>query len=175
MFNEEGEEYRKYGKSNYIKVVRKQDVLKCIDDNIIDKDVALAVITQCEMDAANYLINGKWTGIPYIGNISIKVGNIALRENRDILEAARQDMTKHEFILFKKEIVADANNRYKYHKYISYVASKMANANKPLYERLVKKYGFNYAKLCMYFYANLKVVGDINNTGDNDEQQFNNR
>ena len=54
-----------------VTVFKKQDVLDCIDKNILDKDVALAFIEQLEVDAANFLKEGRWTGIPFIGNIRI--------------------------------------------------------------------------------------------------------
>ena len=54
-----------------VTVCKKQDILDCIDKNIIDKEVALAIVERCEIDAANFLKEGRWTGIPFIGNIRI--------------------------------------------------------------------------------------------------------
>ena len=167
MYNEEGEEYRRYPKGNEVRVVRKADILKCIDENIIDKEIALEIVTQCEIDAANYLTNGKWTGIPYMGNIISNISGLIIRQNADLLDAATEELTEHELLLFRKELVADGNARVKHKRYTSYVASKMATRNRDLYNRLVKTKGFSYAKLYMYFYANLTVVGDSNNIGNN--------
>nr|DAW42214.1 MAG TPA: DNA binding protein [Crassvirales sp.] len=170
MYNEEGEEYRRYPKGNEVRVVRKADILKCIDENIIDKEIALEIVTQCEIDAANYLTNGKWTGIPYMGNIISNISGLVIRQNADLLDAAKEELTEHELLLFRKELVADGNARVKHERYTSYVASKMATRNRDLYNRLVKTKGFSYAKLYMYFYANLTVVGDSNNIGNNDKR-----
>ena len=167
MYNEEGKEYRRYPKGKEVRVVRKADILKCIDENIIDKEIALEIVTQCEIDAANYLTNGKWTGIPYMGNIISNISGLVIRQNADLLDAAKEELTEHELLLFRKELVADGNARVKHERYTSYVASKMATRNRDLYNRLVKTKGFSYAKLYMYFYANLTVVGDSNNIGNN--------
>lgn len=170
MYNEDGEEYRRYPKGNEVRVVRKADILKCIDENIIDKEIALEIVTQCEIDAANYLINGKWTGIPYMGNIISNISGLILRQNADLIDAAKEELTEKELILFKKGLVADGNIKVKHERYTSYVASKMATRNRDLYNKLVKTKGFNYAKLYMYFCANLTVVGDYNNIGNNDKR-----
>ena len=90
-----------------------------------------------------------------------------IRQNADLLDAAKEELTEHELLLFRKELVADGNARVKHERYTSYVASKMATRNRDLYNRLVKTKGFSYAKLYMYFYANLTVVGDSNNIGNN--------
>ena len=50
---------------------KKQDILDCIDNNILDKEIALTLIEQLEIDAANFLKEGRWTGIHFIGNIRI--------------------------------------------------------------------------------------------------------
>ena len=41
MFKEDGTEVRTFPNGYDVRVVRKQDILDCIDDNIIDKDIAL--------------------------------------------------------------------------------------------------------------------------------------
>lgn len=165
MYNEEGEEYRRYPKGNEIRVVRKADILKCIDENIIDKEIALEIVTQCEIDAANYLTNGKWTGIPYMGNIISNISGLVIRQNAELIDAAKEELTEHELILFRKELVADGNKKVKHTRWVAYIASKMATKNRGLYNKLVREKGAAYAKLYMYFYANLTVVGDNNNNG----------
>ena len=54
-----------------VTVFKKQDILDCIDNNILDKEIALTLIEQLEIDAANFLKEGRWTGIPFIGNIRV--------------------------------------------------------------------------------------------------------
>ena len=48
-----------------ITVCRKQDIIDALDANVTDKEVVLAIITQCEVDATNFLKEGRWTGIPH--------------------------------------------------------------------------------------------------------------
>ena len=40
-----------------VTVLKRQDILDCIDANIIDKEVALAIVDQCELDAAEFTDN----------------------------------------------------------------------------------------------------------------------
>lgn len=54
-----------------VTIVKKQDILDCIDENIIDKEVALSIVEHCEKTAAEFISSGRWTGIPFIGNIRI--------------------------------------------------------------------------------------------------------
>ena len=64
----------KFPRGYDVKILRKSDVIASINANIIDKDVALAIVKKCEIDAANFLREGRWAGIPYIGNIRIPKG-----------------------------------------------------------------------------------------------------
>ena len=38
-----------------VKVVRKEDIINTIKTNIVDADVALAIVRQCEIDAVNFM------------------------------------------------------------------------------------------------------------------------
>ena len=75
-----------------VTVCRKQDILDCLDANVVDKEVVLAIITQCEIDATNFLKEGRWTGIPYLGNMRIPKYKEKFKEigGREILEDAKE-------------------------------------------------------------------------------------
>lgn len=60
---------RKFPRGYDVTIVRKEDVLEAIDDNIIDKEVALDLIKQLELDASNFIKEGRWTSLPFIGTI----------------------------------------------------------------------------------------------------------
>ena len=51
----------KFPGGNDVKVLRKEDIINTINCNIVDKEVALAIVKQCEIDAANFLRKGRWT------------------------------------------------------------------------------------------------------------------
>ena len=61
----------KFPGGNDVKVIRKEDIINTINCNIVDKEVALAIVKQCEVDAANFLRKGRWTGIPFMGSIKV--------------------------------------------------------------------------------------------------------
>ena len=77
-----------------VKVVRKEDILKCIDSNIVDKDVMLAFINQFEVDASNFLSQGRWTSLPYIGTLRKNQYKEALNseEIKELDEAAKENL-----------------------------------------------------------------------------------
>ena len=60
---------RKFPRGYDVTIVRKEDVLEAIDDNIIDKEIALDLIKQLELDASNFIKEGRWTSLPFIGTI----------------------------------------------------------------------------------------------------------
>lgn len=92
-----------------VTVCRKQDILDALDANIVDKEVVLAIITQCEIDATNFLKEGRWTGIPYLGNMRIPRYKEKFKEigGKEILEDAKQDLDKNKYILFRKSLNAN--------------------------------------------------------------------
>lgn len=57
---------RKFPRGYDVTIVRKEDVLEAIDDNIIDKEIALDLIKQLELDASNFIKEGRWTSLPLL-------------------------------------------------------------------------------------------------------------
>ena len=55
-----------------VTIIRKQDVLDCIDANIIDKEVALDLIAKLEIDAMSVINSGMKANIPFLGSIQMK-------------------------------------------------------------------------------------------------------
>jgi hypothetical protein len=179
MINDNGEETRKFPSGGYdVKVVRKKDVLDCIDANIIDKDIALEIITQCEIDACQYINQGKWTSIPYMGNIKVNDGAAVLIQNKELVDEARDALDNEKYILFRKRLVNEGKAKLKHSRYFNYIVSIQANRNRKLYNALVETNGETFAKVIMFSLANMDIVGDnINNvTYDSyGERQINNR
>lgn len=165
MFKEDGTEVRKFPNGGYdVRVVRKQEVLDCIDNNIIDKDIALDLINQIEIDACQYVNEGKWASIPYIGNIRLNEGGNALRENKELLADAKAKLSEEKYILFRKQLVVTRKIKAKEARYFNYMVSIYANLNRKLYNALVESNGETFAKVLMFSFSNMEVVGDNNNT-----------
>lgn len=122
-------------------VYRKQDILDCIDENIIDKDVVLAVITQCEVDATNFLKEGRWTGIPYLGNMRIPPRVKKFREinGTEILETAKQELEENRYFVFRKELNSNICADVKYERFYRYVTSCFVTKNRSLYNYFLKE------------------------------------
>ena len=109
MIKPDGTEIRKFPNGYDVRVVRKQDILDCIDENIIDKEIALELITQCEIDACQYINEGKWTGLPYIGSVRLNDGGKILRENKELLNEGFE-----EWKCFQQSINGDEVDLNKY-------------------------------------------------------------
>ena len=87
-----------------VTICRRQDIIDCIDKNIVDKDIALAVINHCEFQAASFIKEGRWAGIPFIGNIRVPktVQMIRSDEQKALIEDAKEQLVKERNIMFKK-------------------------------------------------------------------------
>jgi len=136
---------------NDVTIVRKQDILDCIDNNILDKDVALAVIEQCEIDIEQNLIAGKWTGIPFLGSLKPKLMRKRINEEvKDVVNEAKIQMEKSTYVLFRKNLAVDFAKQEKYNRYSKYITSIAANKYKTKYRILCKTKGEAYAKAYMF-------------------------
>lgn len=133
-------------------VCKKQDILDCIDKNITDKEVLLDIIKQCEKDAAEFIKQGRWTGIPFIGNIripkSIQIMNSP--EQQELIKEARETLDTDQYMMFRKQLNIDISKKVKNERYYNYITSIAINKNRGLFKTLCKKYGEHYAKVHLY-------------------------
>lgn len=145
-----------------VTVLKKQDVLDCINDNIIDKEIALAIVEQCEIDAAAFINEGRWTGIPFMGNIRLSATAQALKnpEQQMLIEEAKQKLDAHSYLVFKTNLSKKVGKQIKQQKYYNYITSIAINNNKELYKKLCKEKGECYARI--YLYA-CKHITALNN------------
>ena len=132
-----------------IKVVRKEDILKCIDDNILDKDVMLAFITQLEIDANNFLAQGRWTSLPYIGTLRKNQFKEALNKEEviELDEAAKENLDKNRYLLFRKDLRNEIAKSIKRERLYSYTLSQVVKKNKDFYKYLETTRGELYARV----------------------------
>lgn len=144
-----------------VTVCKKQDILDCIDDNILDKEVALAILEQCEQDAARFIQEGKWTGIPYIG--SIRIPPIKQREQtpeqQELIQTAKENLSKEDYIFFRKSLIKENAKQEKIDRMYNYFTSIIINRNRKVYNKLCKTNGELYSRIFLYTCRNLKASG----------------
>lgn len=143
-----------------VKVVRKEEILECIAKNITDPEVVMAVIKNCEIDAANYLREGRWAGIPYIGNIRIPKGKQKLKstETQALIKEAKENLDSHKYILFRKNLGKHIGEQVKANRYFNYVVSKMVTKHTKYFRHLCDVKGELFAKVLLYTMNDLNIA-----------------
>jgi hypothetical protein len=142
---------------NDVTIVRKDDIIKCIDEQIIDKEVALAIVTQCEKDAIEFLKAGRWTGLPNIGSVKTNKDWHELND-ADLNDGAASMLSHEDYVLFRKNQGINNYRKLKIERFYRYVVSMTANKNKKLYRKLCNEQGEVYARLHMYYTYNVKYI-----------------
>lgn len=142
-----------------VTVVRKQDIIDCLDSNVIDKDVVLAVISQCELDAANFISSGRWTGIPFLGSIRVpkRLQRLQTQEVQDLINEAKNTLDKDRYIIFRHRLNGDIEKEQKQERYYRYIVSHFVNNNRRFYNKLVKEKGEETAQFICYTLSNLTI------------------
>ena len=135
-----------------VKVIRKEDVIKCIDSNIVDKDIMLAFINQFEIDASNFLSEGRWTSLPYIGTLRKNQYKEILNsdEVKELDEAAKENLDKNKYILFRKNLRDDISKRIKRERIYKYTLSQVIKKNKKFYNYIEKTKGEKIARVICF-------------------------
>lgn len=141
-------------------VLKRKDILECIDNNIIDKEIALAIVEQCELDVSNFIKQGKWTGIPFIGNIRVPKPKLMQRttEQQALINEAKELLDPKQYVLFRKQLSAENHKNAKFERYYKYIVSIGARKNKDLYKKLCKNYGELYARIYIYSISNITAL-----------------
>ena len=150
-----------------VTVVRKQDILDCLDANVVDKEVVLAVISQCELDASNFIESGRWTGIPFLGSIRVpkRLQKLRTPEVQELIDEAKNTLDKDRYIVFRQKLEADIHNEEKHERFYRYIVSHFVNNNRRFYNRLVRKYtekcgepnGENIAQFICWTLSNMTI------------------
>lgn len=146
-------ETHKFPNGGYdVRIVRKQDVVACIEKNITDGDLMLDLIKQLEVDAIKFLKEGRWAGIPYLGNIRIPRHRQIMqsKEVQDLIAAAKDTLPKEKYVLFRRRLDADVQKRAKQERYYNYMLSRAVNRNMKLFKKVSKKHGDVYAKIFIH-------------------------
>lgn len=151
----------RFPKGYDVKILRKEDVLASIDANIIDKDVALEIVKRCEVDAANFIREGRWAGIPFVGAIRIPKTKLALisDKTKELLDEAKQTLEHDKYLLFRHTIASDIGRQVKIERYYKYIVSKFVGKNSKLFKKLSIKHGDSYARLICYTLSDVSPSG----------------
>lgn len=143
-----------------VTICRKKDILDCIDNNIVDKEVALAVISHCEFKAASFIKEGRWTGIPFIGNIRVpKLKQLyKTSEQQTLINEAKEKLGKEEYIMFRRKLGKDNAKQIANDRYYRYIVSMAVTKNRDLFKKLCDTKGEVYARLYLYCSNNIVAV-----------------
>lgn len=139
-----------------VTIVNKNDVLKTIDDNIIDKEIAYEIITSLELSCQKYVSAGDTAGIPYIGKIKERLTAAIARENKETLDDAIEVLDREHYIAFKRALFADESRRYKYNKVYKLEIARVVNHNRRQYWNYVDTIGEVKADIMFHGIAHLR-------------------
>lgn len=151
-------EVRRFPPEGYeVTVLRKQDVLKCIDENIIDKEIALDIVRRCEIDATNFLKEGRWAGIPFLGNIRIPkiVQTFMSEETQKLIAEAKENLDENKYLLFRKEFAKDAMKQEDKERYYKYELSKFIGKHIGFFRKHARKHGDKLARVICFTCRNM--------------------
>ena len=145
-----------------VKVVRKEDIINTIKTNIVDTEVALAIVRQCEVDAVNFMKKGRLTGIPFMGTIKVPdtVRMSQTKEQKDLILAAMETTTNEQFVMFRHNLAYDNKIKIKARKYYNYVLSLSVAKNRNQFKKMCKERGEAYARIHFFL---LYSVTSVNN------------
>ena len=145
-----------------VKVVRKEDIINTIKTNIVDTEVALAIVRQCEIDAVNFMKKGRLTGIPFMGTIKVPdtIRMSQTKEQKDLILAAMETNTNEQFVMFRRNLAYDNKIKIKARKYYNYVLSLSVAKNRNQFKKMCKEKGEAYARIHFFL---LYSVTSVNN------------
>ena len=144
-----------------VKVVRKEDILACIDENILDKNIMLAFINQFEVDASNFLKEGRWTSLPYLGTLRKNQYKEALnsKEVKELDEAAKENLDRTKYVVFRKDLRNDIARAIKRERVYKYTLSQVVKKNKKFFEYLIESKGEKIARVICHSMFELTTEG----------------
>mgnify|MGYP003538553362 FL=1 len=145
-----------------VKIVRKEDIINTINTNIVDTEVALAIVKQCEIDAVNFMKKGRLTGIPFMGTIKVPdtIKMSQTKEQKDLILAAMENTTNEQFVMFRRNLAYDNKVKIKARKYYNYVLSLSVAKNRNQFKKMCKEKGEAYARIHFFL---LYSVTSVNN------------
>lgn len=144
-----------------VEVVRQSDIFEILKDKVTDIDVVIATVQQCEKDVEKFLREGRWTGIPYMGNI--RTPKITQRNNTEerkaVIEEARRTMDVKAYNEFRRNLNISDNIEIKRNRLYLTKATISANKNLKRYNWLCKKFkNISFGRFKIYSECLAKVI-----------------
>lgn len=121
-----------------VTIVRKEDIIDSLDTNI-DKDITLAIVKQLELDASNFIKEGRWTGIPFLGNMKIPDYKKKFNEinAKELLDTAKENLDKEQYKAFRYDVNAKISVDIKQERLYRYMTSMYVSKHRPRYRHLL--------------------------------------
>ena len=158
-------ELRNFPNGYSVRVVRKEDIIDCLDKNVTDPEVVLEVIKHCELCAANYISNGQWASIPFMGSLKINIARKLARDKVKEFNAGAKAyidkenvQEKNRYYLFKKALNSDIRDRIRADSYYNYIVSLGIPRYTKQYFRVYRKCGKYAARLYIFFRMNIAAI-----------------
>jgi hypothetical protein len=137
-------------------VVDKNDVLRTLNASVTDKEVLLEIISQIEIQSDKLCREGRWTGIPYLGNLRVPAITKHRKDMAELYRTAYKTLPKSEYLAFVRKSTADKSERIKNERLFKYQVSLSIKRNPKLYKELCKDKGTKYANF--YFYSRYSII-----------------
>lgn len=158
-------ELRNFPNGYSVRVVRKEDIIACLDKNVTDPEVVLEVIKHCELCAANYITNGQWASIPFMGSLKINIARKLARDKVKEFNAGAEAyldkenvQEKHRYYLFKKALNSDIRDKLRAESYYNYIVSLGIPRYYKQYFRVYRNCGKYAARLYIFFRMNIAAI-----------------
>lgn len=141
-----------------VTLLHKDDILKTIDENIIDKEVAYAFVADCEKRCAEYLAEGKWGAIPFMGNFRILKGKIlvANKIRAELEKLGVEEIPYEEYSEIKRTMMQAYNSAKIFNTKYKTTLLKLLRSNKDEFIKYKEKYE-DINRAYFQFYLDNKV------------------
>lgn len=136
-----------------VTVVERDDILQTIDDNIIDKEVLLELLSNLESDMYQGLKEGKWVGVPFLGNIRVPkyLQVIRSEEAQELIEEARINLNPEKYRVFRRNLGRYVTTQINNDRFYNYTISINVNRYKNYYKYIKRVY--NRYSVRFYIYS----------------------
>lgn len=141
-----------------VEVCRNEDILSELSCDDFTKEVTATLIDKLETDVVAYMKLGKWVGIPFIGNLKASDVKRLEKEKKDLIDEARDTLSREDYILFRKNLTKDIYDNLKADRYFKYVLSMAVKSNHKSFNRVAKRKGTAFARLLYYCSYYLKYI-----------------
>lgn len=143
-----------------VTVVDKHDILQTINDNILDKEVLSDILSNLETDMCQFLREGRWTGVPFLGNIRVPkyLQVIRSEEAQELIEEARVNLNPDKYRVFRRNFGRYVATQINNDRFYNYTISINVNRYKNFYKHIKRFYGRYNVRFYIYSASNLDYV-----------------